>query len=60
MNFRKPEQLSGSGTLVNFSFAANTARAQTRLIAAQIDIKAEDGKLLTVPRPRPYLVKVTQ
>ena len=60
MSFREPEQLSGSGTLVNLSFAANTARAQTRLVATQIDIKAEDGQLLTVPRPRPHLVKVTQ
>ncbi len=60
MKFRKPELLSGSGTLVNLSFAANTARAQTRLVAAQIDIKAEDGQLLSVPRPRPHLVKVTQ
>lgn len=60
MSFRKPEQLSGSGTLVNLSFAANTARAQTRLVVAQIDIKAEGGQLLSVPRPSPHLVKVTQ
>jgi general secretion pathway protein D len=60
MSFTKPEQLSGNGTLVNLSFAANTARAQTRLVATQIDIKAEGGVLLTVPRPRPHLVKVTQ
>ncbi len=60
MSFRKPEQLSGAGALVNLSFAANTARAQTRLVAAQIDIKAEDGQLLSVPRPRPHLLKVTQ
>ena len=60
LRFGKPERLAGTGALVNLTFAAKTARAQTRLVAAQIDIKAEDGRVVSVPRPQPYMLKVTQ
>lgn len=60
LSFSRPERLAGAGALVNLTFAAKTARAQTRLVAAQIDVKGEDGQLLSVPRPRPHLIKVTQ
>jgi general secretion pathway protein D len=60
MNFSQPARLAGSGPLVNLTFAAKTARAQTRLVAPQIDVKGEDGQIVSVARPRPYLIKVVQ
>lgn len=60
LHFSRPQALSGSGVLVNLTFAVTTGRASTQLIASQMSVTTDDGARVMIPSgPRSYALRLT-